>query len=176
MENPSDQRESWWVGTRVVLAFCIAPLGYPATIVASSAFSGWSPSELASIAWVYLLVGYSGTILVGAPLYRFLCARSLTAFWVAPLAGIVVGAVLSALVYWLVLFSLGINLPSSGEGIASIRLMTGIIGGSALSGAAVGILLWLIARPDQQMQAAQPPAASDDRSPEPYRATPTSRA
>jgi hypothetical protein len=150
MDGSCDQRKSWSVNARVVLAFCIAPLGYPATVVAFSAFNGWEPSELAWVALVCAMISYVGTPLAGGPLYWFLSARRLTAFWIAPVAGFVVGAVLSAFVYSSVVFSLGLSLSSSNEGIGSIGRMARVIETSALSGIIVGILFWMIARPDRQ--------------------------
>jgi hypothetical protein len=133
-----------------VVAFCVAPLGYPATMVVSSALIGWPPSALASIFWVFLPIGYAGTLLVGIPVYRFLLARNWTAFRVAPIVGFVAGASVCTAVYSAMTFSLGLNLPLREGGVATIRSLAGLIQTGGLCGAAVGILLWLIARPDRQ--------------------------
>jgi hypothetical protein len=134
---------------RVVLAFCIAPLGYPAALTVLSAFRGFPPDALASIALVNLPISYVGTLLVGVPTYRMLCARKLTAFWVAPIAGCVSGAALSVFTYLGVIFAFG-NLSVSGDGFGSLRGASGFAQTGGLGGAVVGILLWLIARPDRQ--------------------------
>jgi hypothetical protein len=140
---------AWWDSARVVLAFCLAPLGDPATAVLLSALQGWPLSALPSIAWFQLPFSYIGTLLVGLPAYRFLCARNLTAFWVAPAAGFVIGVLLTTFVYSAVTFGLGLNLPLRAGGIASLKSLMGLIQNGGLGGATVGILLWLIARPDR---------------------------
>ena len=144
---------SLWDSVRIVLAFGLAPLGYPAAIVVLSALNGWPASALASIAWTFLPISYVATPLVGVPLFLFLRRRNLTAFWVAPLAGFVVGAGLATSVYSLMTFGLGVNSPLREGGIASLKVLAGLIQNGGLGGAAVGVLLWLIARPDRNVPA-----------------------
>jgi hypothetical protein len=154
MNHGYDEMQAWWGSPRTVLAFCIAPLGYPGALSALSAFRGFPSDTLASIALFFLPVSYVGTLLVGVPAYRFLCTHGLTAFWVAPVAGSVVGAALSVAVYLGVIFSLGLNFSLGGEGIGSLRTVLGFAETGGLGGATVGILLWLIGRPDRQRRSA----------------------
>lgn len=148
------QGGAWWAHARLLLAFCIAPLGSPATTVLLSTLRGWPAEALVSMAWVELLIGYGATLLVGVPLYWFLVARGLTAFWIAPVAGFVVGAMLSTGFYALVAFSLG-HWPLREVGVA--RVLAGLVQTGGLGGASIGILFWLIARPDRQL-----PESPDD--------------
>jgi hypothetical protein len=46
-------------------------------------------------------------------------------------------------------FGLGVNTPLRAGGIASLKVLAGIIHSGGLGGAIVGVLLWLIARPDR---------------------------
>jgi hypothetical protein len=82
-------------------------------------------------------VGYVGAFALGLPLYRYLQARNLTAFWIAPIVGFIIGVMM-----WCATCALfgSLNLPEA--------LKCG-----GLAGAVVGTILWLIARPDRQIQA-----------------------
>lgn len=142
-----DQDKSWWDNVRQVFAFCVAPLGYPVTLILLLALDGWTPSALASLLWVYLPTSYIATLLVGIPLYRFLLARNMTAFWVAPLVGFIVGAGLNTFVFLLLMVGLGINLPLRDGSL--FRTIVGLIQTGGLCGTTVGAVLWLIARPDR---------------------------
>jgi hypothetical protein len=159
MDDRGNQRRSWWDGGRVVLAFCVAPLGYPATMAVLSLLNGWPPSALPSIAWSFLPISYVATTLIGVPLYRLLCVRNLTAFWIAPVAGFVVGASLSTFVYSLATFGFGLNLPLREGGVVSIKALAGLLQNGGLSGATVGVFLWLIARPDRDVACCSTPSS-----------------
>jgi hypothetical protein len=87
-------------------------------------------------------------IVFGLPLYRLLRGRAWTSFWIAPLPGFLVGAVM-----WLG-FSMVFGL-ALGEGTFGIRLaltdpsaLKGMIWPGGVLGAGVAIVFWLIARPD----------------------------
>src|SRR5262249_51178478 len=70
--------------------------------------------------------------------YLFLRARKLTAFWIAPTVGFIVGAAT-----WCATFALfGLSLK-----------FAHVLEGGGLLGGVVGTILWLIARPDRQTQA-----------------------
>ncbi len=96
-----------------------------------------------------LVLGYLGTVLFGPPVYLALRAVKLTAFWIAPLAGFVVG------VGMMCLFLIGLPL-SFGHNLApalakfDYALFKAAVESGGPPGAAVGALLWLIARPDRQ--------------------------
>jgi hypothetical protein len=92
---------------------------------------------------VSVLVAYAGTFVFGVPAYLVLRAWRLTAFWIAPITGFVAGWLAWHLAFALFAVALG-NSPSevSDSGSDAAR-----IGG--LSGAIIGAIIWLIARPDR---------------------------
>lgn len=92
---------------------------------------------------VSLFVAYAGTFVFGLPLYFFLRARQITSFVVAPAFGLIIGA----LATWLV----------AGRYLTPDFLQFG-----GLSGAAVGAVLWLIARPGRRTQQRDVELASSD--------------
>jgi len=102
-----------------------------------------------------LMLSYFGIFLFGLPLYLLLRAYKLTAFWLAPVVGFVAGFAMM--------------------GLASSWLGLPLVSVAGPSGAAVGALLWLIARPDRRVQAVQPPAVLGEKSPALNRTTPASR-
>jgi hypothetical protein len=72
----------------------------------------------------------AGVFIIGAPIYFFLRARKLTAFWIAPVVGFVVGGMVMS---------------------AMLGAKAALVVGGPL-GALVGTVLWLIGRPDRQTQ------------------------
>lgn len=109
------------------MAFGIAPLAVPLIVGMSVGFD-------AMIAIFSLMSSYFVTLLFGLPLYAFLRARGYTNFWLAPIAGLVAGVATTHLAHsWL-------GLP--------VMPIAGV------AGAAVGALLWIIARPDRPRRSA----------------------
>lgn len=142
MNQEADEPESWWDSGRRWKAIAIAPLAAPLIVSVKFGSSGAPDSVIAYIAPIVLALAYSGTIVFGLPLYLLLRAFRLTAFWLAPVAGIVVGFAV------MFLFLLGI-------GTKGLEAVTEAIQHGGPPGAAVGALFWLIARPDR-------PDPSDD--------------
>lgn len=155
MNNWEDQVIGWWGGERVRTAFLIAPLGFPAVmliVMMLSDLPGGAPAKflMAFLVGLYSLpLSYIGTLLVGVPTYRFLCARNLTAFWVAPAAGFIAGAVLSIIIFWLVTLVFGPVLFGY-EDTTGIARVSRLVLSGGLPGAINGTIVWLIARPDRQ--------------------------
>ena len=115
---------------RTMIAFCVAPIAVP--LIAAVYLASTSPpgdNLSAFVVVVSALVAYAGTFLLGVPLYLFLRSQNASAFLIAPVFGFVAGA--------LVMFVM------LGRDMSSGTLLFG-----CLSGAAVGAILWLIARPD----------------------------
>jgi len=84
------------------------------------------------------------------PAYSFLRARNWTAFWIAPLVGFIVATV----AWYIFNLLLGLLLTSGGLSIVLSRLfdrfpLDGVLWPAGPIGAFVGILVWLIARPDR---------------------------
>ncbi|MBX9775487.1 MAG: hypothetical protein K2Y71_13960 [Xanthobacteraceae bacterium] len=138
MNRCSNELAAWWDDVRVWMAFRISPWAVPVIVSATLAFGGAPASLIAAIALYSLMISYFGILLFGLPLYLLLRAYKLIHFWVAPVVGFVAGLAMMYLASsWLV----GLPwLPIAGP-----------------AGAAVGLLLWLIARPDRD---AAPSSAS----------------
>ncbi len=135
---------------RTLLAFVVAPLVVP--LISTVYFR----VRLANMAFPYTfitstLVAYLGSLAFGLPIYRFLRARKLTAFWIAPVAGFIAGAMMWYV--FLALFGLlfGYSISYVLSGLGSRELPDALrLGG--ISGASVGTIFWLLARPDRQTQ------------------------
>jgi hypothetical protein len=128
MTHWRDEIAAWWDDVRDWMAFGIAPLAVPLLVGMSVGFD-------AMIAIFSLMFSYFVTLLFGLPLYAFLRAYGYTNFWLAPGAGLVAGIATTHLAHlWL--------------GLPAMPI-------AGVAGAAVGALLWLIARPDRPRRSAQ---------------------
>jgi hypothetical protein len=121
----------WWNDVRTPIAFLVAPAAVPLIFVAYSTFTGQPDAADAFLFGGSLIVSYGATWAIGVPLYLFLRAQKVTTFVIAPALGFILGA---AMMYVLL-----------GRHMSSGNLQFG-----GLSGAVVGTILWLIARPDRQ--------------------------
>jgi hypothetical protein len=119
----------WWDEIRVTIAFLVAPSVVPLILAVHPSSFGLS-TAVAPVIAVALVVSYVATGAFGAPLYLLLRAQNVTAFVIAPAAGLIAGMIVMSM------------LP--GGFVSSSALQFG-----ALTGAAVGAVLWLIARPDR---------------------------
>jgi hypothetical protein len=136
---------------RSTLAFLVAGLTVP-VLVAAWFSSGAAPkfSDYVLIFGVCTIISFAGILFLGVPAYSFLRARNWTAFWIAPLVGFIV-----ATVAWYVFNLLfGLTLTSGNLSIVLPRLfdrfpLDGVLWPAGPIGAFVGILVWLIARPDR---------------------------
>ena len=117
---------------RTIIAFSVAPLAVPLIATAYFASLGAPEEALSVVLIVSTIVAYSGTFVLGAPLYLFLREHE-TVFAIAPAVGFVAGALVMCVL--------------AGRGVSASAL-----GFGGLSGAAVGAILWLIARPDRRAQ------------------------
>jgi hypothetical protein len=112
-------------------------------------FPGEPENTISIVAPTSLVLGYLGIILLGPPVYLALRALKLTAFWIAPLAGFAVGVGMLCLFLIMLPLNLGQNLATA---LASLDygLLKMAVEDGGPPGAAVGAILWLIARPDRQ--------------------------
>jgi hypothetical protein len=78
---------------RTMAAFYVAPLAVPLITAVYLASHGGPEGVESTVVVVSALVAYAGTFVFGVPLYLFLRARNLTAFWIAPVFGFIVGAI-----------------------------------------------------------------------------------
>jgi hypothetical protein len=140
---------SWWNDVRIGMAFVVAPLAAPVVVSMKFGFSGEPENTISIVAPTSLVLGYLGIILLGPPVYLALRALKLTAFWIAPLAGFAVGVGMLCLFLIMLPLNLGQNLATA---LASLDygLLKMAVEDGGPPGAAVGAILWLIARPDRQ--------------------------
>ena len=128
---------------RSIVAFLVTPLVVPLLFAASYLGQDVPSSSLDVLVGLFItLVAYSGTLLVGLPTYLFLRNKKWTAFWIAPIAGVIV-AILTW--YILVTFVPLFFLPRSTQ----LATFLNALWPMGPIGAVVGSLLWLIARPDR---------------------------
>lgn len=136
----------WWNDIRTPIAFLVAPFAVPLIVALSVPASGLHNTAAAAAVGVSALVSYFGAFVFGVPTYLFLRARKLTAFWIAPVAGFMAGAVMWYLV--LALFGLSLGSSSIGSALSDPNLLSIALSRIGPLGALVGAILWLIARPD----------------------------
>ncbi len=140
------------------MAFLIAPLWVPLSAVLSAtgkAFDGSSQVisiETYEVATIAAIVGYSGALLLGLPVFLLLRSRRMTAFYMAPLAGFLIAILAMELFGFALSIVLGATLErallSVLEPPYSLYSLTLSVK-PGLVGALVGSTLWLICRPDQ---------------------------
>jgi hypothetical protein len=136
--------------SRPIIAFLVAPLAAPVLLIPYIRSMTTTSTWLVFALIISTVMAYAGVFIFGLPAYFFLRTRSWTALWVAPLFGFAIGAVM-----WVVfsaIFALVLD-----EGISGVRLaltdpatLRGVMWPGGVIGAVIGIILWLIARPDQQ--------------------------
>jgi hypothetical protein len=96
---------------RTMIAFYVAPLAVPLILLVHPA----PMAQNGHVPVFGLIFAYPSAFLLGMPIYLFLCARRLTAFWIAPIPGFAVGAILMCVVFFLQRFLLTpASLPSLG--------------------------------------------------------------
>src|SRR5262249_53753612 len=143
----------WDAGMRHIIAFLLAPYAAPAILaVYYASISGYRP-ETNELLYGALFAAYAGAIVFGIPIYVFLRTWRLTAFWIAPVVGFLVGTIM-----WYALVALFWKIFGRSPLFASSPLVSPEMAFDALRlggvlGAAVGIILWLIGRPDRQRKA-----------------------
>lgn len=124
--------------TRTWIAFMVAPLVVPFMVMVYFGSFGPALPLWLFIGFISSFYTYAGVFILGAPIYLLLRACKLTAVWIAPVAGALVGGVVVG-------------------GLVAVEkgLMYGVHLGEMIgapSGAMVGLVFWLIARPDLQGQ------------------------
>jgi hypothetical protein len=151
MDRWRDEITAWWGGDRVPLAFGVAPLVCPFVVLLGTALTDPSPMSLLGAVFAGLSLlpfVYIGTLLFGVPVYRFLCSRHLTAFWLAPIAGFVAGT--GAFIFFVLLVAISLGVYSSLDKLTTLGgLLLGSFFFGGLLGAPIAMIVWLIARPDR---------------------------
>lgn len=135
---------------RTIIAFAVAPLAVPVLLVPYLWSMNTQPGMLVLSLEIGVVFAYFGCFVFGVPAYLFLAKRGWTAFWIAPSLGFVAGAV--AWIGFAVLFPLLLETGIAGmwRSLRDPATLKGMVWPGGVLGAAVGVLLWLIARPDQK--------------------------
>ena len=131
---------------RELIAFLIAAVAVPIFLTAVS-FGGMpkSPSGAIFLAASFF-VSFCAVFLLGLPTCYFLQDKKWTAFWIAPLAGFAVAAA----AWYALTVLLGMVFASDRLSVLiDISLLQGALWPIGPVGAVVGVLVWLIARPDR---------------------------
>jgi hypothetical protein len=134
--------------SRPVIAFLVAPLVVPLFLL-PSLYSGMPDKFWFAVTLIVATItAYAGTFFLGLPAYLFLRARKWTAFWIAPVLGFIAGSL--AYCVFVVLFGLSLgSLSSVMSDFSNVSGLRDLLWPIGPEGAAVGSLLWLIARPDR---------------------------
>ena len=146
-DNAADPK-GWFADyqLRVIVAFIVAPVIVPLSVVVWSIDGGVPPVWVMIVGFVTTCVAYGGSLIVGIPLYVFLRARNWTYLWVAAalgyLAGVITWTALFAFLSFDDTFSSLQELFHNGKGLSEFVWPGGPLG------LAVGVIMWLIARPD----------------------------
>jgi hypothetical protein len=131
----------WWDEARTPVAFIVSPLAVPLVIACLLSLPLNHPISLTTMV-VGMFMAYVGGFALGLPIYRYLQAREAMTFWLAPIIGFAMGAITTYVVYFLC----GYTLIGS---LADSIVRRDAFGFGGPSGAVVGAILWLIARPDR---------------------------
>jgi hypothetical protein len=146
---------------RSFVAFLVAPLWVPLVMIPlASLYMFSSPNQgpwVAITIFLGVIFGYGGTLAFGLPAFAVLRSRQVTAFWIAPVLGFIIGAVTWQIfmVFFALMMSDG-HLSTAAHGIKQtlgdpVKMLFAV--GPGGLGALVGATLWLIARPDRPVKA-----------------------
>lgn len=137
--------------SRQTLAFLLAPLVVPMSFALWLAWGHLAPAWVVVSAFVSALFTYGGTAVFGIPAYKILLRSGWTALWVAVVTGFVIG-----MITWIIfgiLFALSLD-----EGMFGVRavliqskdVVKNVVWPGGVFGMIVGVLFWIIARPDRK--------------------------
>jgi hypothetical protein len=136
---------------RGTIAFFFAPLAVPLLLLPWLIYSGLAVVWVIVTLLLSLTVSYIGSATLGLSAYKLLKRHNYTALWIALPVGYAIGAVM-----WMV-FSV-FFVVSLGQGISGIHLalsdpasLWGVLWPGGILGTAVGLLFWIIARPDRAL-------------------------
>ena len=131
---------SWWDDAKTPVAFLVAPLAVPLVMVwiLSAPFNGLDRGTTLVVSGIAAYLG----VLLALPIYLYLQGRQEMTFLLAPIIGFTMGVITTYVVYFLC----GYTLIGS---LADSIVRRDAFGFGGPSGAVVGAILWLIARPDR---------------------------
>lgn len=137
---------------RTTIAFLVAPLAAPVLMVPYLYFAGATPELFVFAIQISFVFSYGGSFTIGLPAYLFFRSRGSTSYWMALLVGFLAGA--TTWLIFSIVFALLLGNGMRGVELALTDLSTlrGAIWPGGLAGACVGLVFWLIARPDRHNQ------------------------
>jgi hypothetical protein len=128
------------------LAPLVVPIGLTPSLLSGHITFGWLVTTLL----IALIVTYIGMVLMGLPIYNILMRRNLRAFWFAVVVGMLIGGVTWMLFLVLFPLSLGQGLSGVKSALSDLRSLRGLIWPGGALGGMVGLLFWIISRPDRR--------------------------
>jgi hypothetical protein len=128
---------------REIAAFLIVPLTVPIFAILR-----WPETGALGVI-VAVTVSYGAILIFGFPMYLILRSRHLTGLWIATAMGLLIGVLawFSGGMLIALLFDQGIS--GARAVLADANWRNGIFWPGGAVGALVGILFWIIARPDR---------------------------
>jgi hypothetical protein len=131
---------SWWDDAKTPMAFLVAPLAVPLVMVwiLSAPLNGLDRGTTMLVSGIAAYLG----VFLSLPVYLYLQTQEAPTFWLGPVIGFTMGVMTSYVVYFLFGYTLIGSLADSVVGRDAY-------GFGGPSGAVVGAILWLIARPDR---------------------------
>jgi hypothetical protein len=145
-----------WDAVRTPIAFLVAPLAVPFLLTALlQPPPGVVQYWLWPVQFYSAIVAYAGVVIFGVPIFLLLRKRKLTAFWIAPLAGFIVGMIM-IYIGAIMIYTTGPNPLGIRGAFSDHQMFAFAIKFAATPGAVVGAILWVIARPDLRAEQHSP--------------------
>ncbi len=132
---------------RAAIAFLIAPVVVPILMARWLYVTMSGPDWFMISLIITTITAYTGALVFGLPTYLWLRRRKWTAFWLAPVAGFVVGGLTWCAIAALFGWSPG-NLSDVDSVLKNMTDLREVLWPFGPLGAVVGCLLWIIGRPD----------------------------
>ena len=134
---------------RPVLGFLAAALSVPILVAAIYYPTERNDTGYAVMVSASAVISFCAVFFLGGPAYLLLRARKWTAFWIAPVVGVLVAAVAWYAFNLLLALILGNGLIFTLSRLADGNALRGLLWPIGPIGALAGAILWLIARPDR---------------------------
>jgi hypothetical protein len=137
---------------RVATAIAVSTLVTPVMLfiwmspMMGEAEAGWLLMAL-MVAWMATCIG---VVIFGVPIYLACRRLRWSGIWIGPLFGFMAGA--AGWLGFILCFamSLGHSMPAAWDGLRDPQVLKGLYWPGGATGAAVGLVFWLIARPDRR--------------------------
>ncbi len=137
---------------RSIIAVVIAPLAAPVLLFPHLHSLVTATSWFVFSLIICTMMAYVGMLIFGIPGYLLLRARNWTAIWIAPLLGLIVGAAMFVVTMALFGLLLGEGVTGIWQSLREIQTLKGTIWPGGITGAVVGLVFWIIARPNRRIE------------------------